>query len=333
MKRKLNKVTFIMTAVMLLSLAGCGSSSYYDKSASSVTTAFYSNGTADYDTGFYESDEMYEESADAGQDTVAELVEDTGRKLIKTYDLSVETEEFDELLKAIENRVSDLGGYIENLNTYNGSSYYGDLRYSNLTIRIPVAKSDEFINFVGDSSNVTNKSMSVDDITLTYVDLESKKEAYEVEQERLMTYLNEAETVDEMLAIEQQLTNVRYQLQSMESQLRTYDNQIDYTTISLYINEVREYTEPEPETFGQRLSESFTGGLENFVTGCGNFFVWFVGALPVLILLAVIIVAVILITRKSRKKRSSGKGKTPDKDRKEVRNANLNTEQEKKDAE
>lgn len=79
------------------------------------------------------------------------------------------------------------------------------------------------------------------------------------EQERLMTYLEQAESIEEMMTIESRLSDIRYQLESMESQLRTYDSQIEYSTVSLYISEVVELTpvETKEQTTWERISEGF----------------------------------------------------------------------------
>lgn len=75
-----------------------------------------------------------------------------------------------------------------------------------------------------------------------------------------MTYLEQAESIEEMMTIESRLSDIRYQLESMESQLRTYDSQIEYSTVSLYISEVVELTpvETKEQTTWERISEDFT---------------------------------------------------------------------------
>mgnify|MGYP002226154573 CR=1 FL=1 len=87
-------------------------------------------------------------------------------------------------------------------------------------------------------------------MTLTYVDLQSHRDALQTEQERLLQLLEQAESIEDIITIEQRLSDVRYQLESMESQLRSYDNQVDYSTVYLYIDEVEVYTPVEEETHG-----------------------------------------------------------------------------------
>lgn len=296
-KRVLNKkglVLFVSAALIAMSFTGCGgaSKSYATTNGKSYDTAM---ATEAYD-GDYGYEYAEEELAAADVESPVE-VQDTSRKLITTYNLSVETEEFDGYTKYLENKVTEFGGYIQDLSEYNGSisgrSY--ETRYSYLTVRIPSAKAKDFLNLVGENANITNQDMNVEDVTLRYVDTKSEKDSYVVEQERLMAFLEQAETMEDILTIEARLSEVRYKINSMESQLRTYDNLVDYTTFNINISEVETYTEPEPESYGARLWRSFTEGLSDTVENLGDFFVGFLWALPGLVVFIVISGGIFLI--------------------------------------
>ncbi len=304
MKKKLLLIATSLT--LCLSLAACGSS-YNDKAAAvdeysapaATTEAYWGDGY--YDNSY--SEEALEEPAAAGGNTTSKVdVIDTSRKLIKNYSLSVETENMDELLPIIENEVTRLGGYIENLENNNATRYGRGYRYTNYVIRIPAGLADQFVEFAGNHGNITNKSLSVNDVTMAYVDTEAQRDSLRIQQDRFLELLSEAESIEDILTIEERLTNVRYRLESLESTLRTYDSLVSYSTIRVDISEVVEYTAPEPETYGQRISESFMRGIKNFVTGLQNFSIWFVGALPVLLLWAVIILAMVFVIRAVVKK-------------------------------
>ena len=161
-------------------------------------------------------------------------------------------------------------------------------------MRIPKSNLDAFLGDVAENSNITSRSEQERDVTTSYVDLESHKKVLLTEQERLMTYLEQAESIEEMMTIESRLSDIRYQLESMESQLRTYDSQIEYSTVSLYISEVVELTpvETKEQTTWERISEGFLRSLRNVGRGFREFFIGFVVALPYL-LVTVLIVGVL----------------------------------------
>ena len=332
MKRKVFLRTSLTAALAAAVLTGCGGSSGYpaaDAAAYETAAAVTYDAGGDYliSNGVTTLNEMAEEEV-VYEDTVTqELGESTaleqqdalaGRKLIKTVNLNVETEEFDVLMPALEQRVASLGGYIEDMSSYNRNDNYSAdyigtkyLRYSSLTIRIPKENLDAFLSTVAEQSNVVSRSESVTDVTLQYVDLESHKRALLAEQDRLLELMEQAETVEDIIAIEGRLSEVRYQLESMESQLRTYDNKIDYSTVYLSIDEVEQYTPTDQTSVGQRISSGFMESLRGVGRGISNFAIWFVIHLPYIVVWAVIIVVIVLIVRaicKAASKRRLKKG-------------------------
>lgn len=264
----------------------------------------YDDAVADVETG----------AAKAGQDALA------GRKLIKNVDMSVETEEYDALIPALEQQVASLGGYIENMSVSNRVYHYTDdmnmknLRSAYMTARIPKENLDDFVSAVAQQSNVVRRSESVIDVTLQYVDLESHKKALIAEQDRLLELMEQAETVEDIITIEGRLSEVRYQIESMESQLRTFDNKIDYSTVNLSIEEVMRYSPNETTSTWQRISSGFMDSLRGVGHGIGNFVIWFIVHIPYLVVWAAVIVVILLIVRaickamaKRRKKKRLGR--------------------------
>ena len=304
---------------LALLLTGCGSSSYdtapsnkamQTMAASDMMTEEAMDDAAS--EGVYEYDAVEQNSSDSSGATTAENVQkqvEQGRKLIRRMDIGVETQSFDKLLSQIDKKVAELGGYIESSNTYGSSYGYEGNRSADYTVRVPADKMDEMVTMVSENANVTRKSESTDDVTLSYVDTKSRKEALEVEQERLMALMEKAESVDAIIALETRLTEVRYQIQSMESQLRTYDNQVDYATINLSVEEVTIYTPDtqEPKSDLQRMTDGFVTSVKRVLQGIKNFLIDVVIALPYLLIWALIIAVIVLVIRtivkKSKKKR------------------------------
>lgn len=333
--RKKKLVVMVMALCMMLAMAGCASASkdmaYTESMSTSGMLKNESSADIFYDGGVYEEvyeEEYYEEpSMEAGKvtesgasgkdvETQAALQE---RKLIKTVDMNVETKTFDDTMTAIENKVTELGGYIERLETYNGSNYsgYRSSRNASMTARIPKKQLDVFLETVAGVSNVVRRSEKVDDVTLTYVDLESHKNVLLAEQKRLLELIEEAEVIEDIITIENRLSTVRYQIESMESQLRTYDNKVDYSTVYLNVNEVKELTPVVEETALQRIANGFVNSLKEIRDGLTEFAIWFVVNIPYFILWIVVFVVVIVLIRvftKVLKKSKNRPKKTDDKE-------------------
>ena len=204
-----------------------------------------------------------------------------GRKWIITIDMTVETDDLDMLTADLDQKIKSLGGYVEDQSVHNGSNYASRrYRSANLTVRIPEEKADQFTSDISGLANVVSQNLRREDITLNYVATSSRVTALETEEARLLELLAQAETMEDLLTIEARLTDVRYELENYTSQLRLYDNQIDYATIYLYIEEVQEYTPVEEPGFFERIRNTFSDALEGLGDGIVNITVFLVGNSP-----------------------------------------------------
>ena len=299
----------LLAVLLLLTATGCGSKSAASSSAS------YGN-EASMNTSYYE--DSYEDEAKAeesGEGVTSETGLDaqtaSGRKLIRTVYLSLQTTEFDSVLSNLASKTTELGGYIESSSVSGNSYYYQSTRYASYTIRIPSAKLDQFVEVVKELGNVTHKNESVEDVTLRYVDVESRKKALETEQDRLMELLSNAENMEDLLAIEDKLSEVRYELENYGSQLRMLDNQIDYSTVTVDIDEVDRMTETGEKEFFEEIKDRFGDSLYVVGRGIRGFAIGFIGSLPIILVWAVIITLIVIILRKLLKKRKQKKAAAP----------------------
>lgn len=228
-----------------------------------------------------------------------------GRKWIITIDMNVETDDLDALMADLDQNINALGGYVEDQNIHNGSNYASRrYRNANLTIRIPDEKVDTFTSEISGMANVVSQNLRREDITLKYVATSSRVTALETEEDRLLELLAEADNMADLLEIEARLTDVRYELENYASQLRLYDNQIDYATIYLNISEVQEYTPVEEPTFFERIKNTFSNALEGLGDGIVTITVFLVGNSPYILTFALIILVVFKLKKHCGKTRS-----------------------------
>ena len=294
-------------AVTALLLTACGSSDSAGADTRMMTESAAATDVYEdysYDDSVYFNEEAPQEYADAGNET-EEAVDNSNRKLIRTANLDVETEQYDSLLANIEQQVKAMGGYVESISSYDRDGYYSydsenvsRNRQASITARIPQNRLDEFLQKVGEEANVVSRSEGTEDVTLQYVDLESHKKALLTEQERLLELLEKAETVEDIITIESRLSEVRYQIESMESQLRTFDNKIDYSTVYLTIDEVEKYTPPADLSAGEKIRDGFMESLKGVGDGFANFGIHFVINLPYIVVWVLLIGIVFLVVRK-----------------------------------
>lgn len=300
MKKYLSPI--LSLALLLTLLAGCGSAA---------------SSTASYDRGMVEyamSDEVAMAPAEGA--ALKNTAADTGstalpenRKWIVTVNLTAETDDLDALRSALDGKIAALNGYVENQSVNNGSAYQSSRRYrsANLTIRIPAGQVDAFLQDVGGLANIVRQNKSIEDVTLNYVATESRLKALETEEARLLELLSQAETMSDLLEIEARLSEVRGELENYASQKRLYDNQIDYATVYLSIEEVQEYTPVEEPTLWERISKGFRDNLEGVGEDLLDVLVWFIVSIPYLVVFAVVITIVVFILRRVRRRRKEKK--------------------------
>ncbi|MBQ4531376.1 MAG: DUF4349 domain-containing protein [Lachnospiraceae bacterium] len=318
MKRKVVKSLGILMATIIL-MTGCGVSNNKENATESkmATEDAYEESYEEYGTEEIAEEEMADNgiSYEEGATDTETLEEETtsynqgDRKLIKTIDMELETLEYEKTITYIEKRVTKLGGYVES-SSLDGSSIYDDYygnRYGELKVRIPKEQADEFVKGIDENTNIKRKSESTEDITLSYVDAESHKEALKVEQKRLIAIMKKAETVEEIISLESRLSEVRYEIEKYESKIRTYDNLVDYTTINIYVSEVQEITEAPKITAMERMAEGFTESVNDIIKGMKEFVIGFVSALPYLVVWGIVIGVILIVIRKILKRKRKKK--------------------------
>ena len=329
--RKFRNVTkkvaaFGFCGIMVLGLTACGAKASNDAAYNRMEYTTQSAGGAwdngiSYDAPMVEEEIYYSESkAEYGMadSTTAQMPEEpasatgsnsgqvstTTRKVIKTANLNLQTLDFDEFQAALDAKIAESGAYLQYADV-SGSDYYGGRKSANYTIRVPEANLNLFLAGVEGIATVTNKTVGEEDVTLSYVDTETRIKTLEIEQERLLALLEKADDLEYIIKLEQRLSEVRYNIESFQSRLRTYDDKITYSTVHIYVYEVARVQEKEPETLWERISNGFADTMYDISEGAQDFLVWFIVNIPYLVFWTVVIVIVIVVLRKKNTKRKA----------------------------
>ena len=238
---------------------------------------------------------LYDEAGSGISNTATAMPEN--QKLIRTVYMDAQTTSMDGVMSWLENRVAELGGYFEQKSirrsgSRDDGSYY---RYADMMIRVPAENLDGFLEQIGENAVVTSTREETENVTLQYVSTKSRVEALETEQKRLLELLEEAGNMEDLLTIESRLTDVRWELENYASQLRVLDNQVDYSTVYLNINEVDKPKVVTERTVWQKIGDGFGENAGNMWDGLVNCFVWLVTAIPYLIPVSLTVGAFILV--------------------------------------
>lgn len=302
-------LSFALTLCLLMTLfTGCAASAPIDNmaydSAESMTV------TSDYKAEYYEElgDYEYDMTTDAAAPMEGDpgsangssgsiTVPDDGRKVVLTAEVRMEAKDYDTALRDLLNTVTGMGGYVSNREDYG----YGN-RETMLTLRIPSTHYADFIDGLPGIANVTQLTQSSQDITDSYIETESYLTSLTTQQDRLLELMEQAENLEDLLAIEDRLATVRAELQYYASLKNSYDNRLTYSTVTLTLWEVKDYTVVQP-TFGEKLWENIKDSGEDFLRFLEDLLFFLIGAFPYLVLL----IAAALIIRRTVKKRRAKK--------------------------
>lgn len=307
------KKIYVMGLLVLLTLGLC-TCGQKEETAKDVATNEVGYASA---ASFEQEQGAAEDVADTGEGMKENGGEvkapNTSQKLIRYLDYTIETKEFDTFVQELGELVSTVKGYVEQseVSQNEAQSYAQGKRYASYTLRIPADSLETFKQELQEKGTITRQSERVEDVTLNYVDVESHITALKTEQESLLKMLEQADTIETILAIQNQLTQVRYQLESYESQKRTYDNEINYSTVYVYVQEVERESQ-NTDTYGGELLEKMSGNFHGILIGFRSFSLWFLGAMPYWILLGLLFVIFWVVYKKATKKKRKAHDKEPE---------------------
>lgn len=296
MKRKLAGLLLLICLMMLS--AGCG--------ASSGTGAATSAPAMDEKAAMDAAPEDYGgmELSSTAQTDHADRASDADRaneaKRIYTADLSMETTAFDDSAKGLAALVDELGGWMQSSSVdYGGSGY----RYGKYTARIPQEKFDQFISRAGKLCHVVYSYSNVEDVSEAYYDTAGRLETQQTKLKRLQTLLSQAKDMEDLITVESAISDTEDQIESLSGDLKHYDSQIDYATVTLSLSEVYQLSNVEQPAagFADRIAEALSSGTHAFVNFLQGALVLLAYAWVWALLIAAALTAGILLLRRKRK--------------------------------
>lgn len=304
-------LSLLLAMLLVFALCACGSA---DTAASAPSAAYDMVSTeAAYPA---EAEEEYGGFAVAGgtqlENSSGAAPEGSPEKLIYSASATVETIEFDGTIEKLSALVEQYGGFVES-SSVNGSNYYtqsrgySSARSASYVIRVPSDKFSTLMSSLSTLGNVPYSHTYTENITAQYYDTDARLTAYKTQEARLLEMMEAAETVEDLIAIEEKLTELRYQIESIQSTLKNWDRQVAYSSLDLEVQEVIEYTPESPMSYGQELALALSNGLKRTGEFFKDLLLAIVGALPALVILAVVLAILIPVWKKRRKARRAKK--------------------------
>lgn len=283
---KLFTLLAVLLTVALITSCGAGGGNY----APGIDEG-YNGGSYDKSEGMTDADLSAGNSATGAQ------------KLIVTLHYTLETQDFDGTLTAIERKVGELGGYVVESKIRPAQNEQGS-GYATMTVRVPASQEAGMTGLLSSPiGNVTSQSRTAQDVTLSYTDLAARIESLEAQYDRVLALYEEASSLQALMTVEQRLSEISSELTSLKRQMAVMEQQVTYATYYLTVYDVKEYTVPTEEpTYWQTLGESFVDSFTTFADVVGKVAIAVVYVLPYAGVGAVLLAVILLVTRKRNKK-------------------------------
>lgn len=214
----------------------------------------------------------------------------TGRLIIKTANLSLDIENYDETNTELYRMVEDMGGYISDTSSY----YYIYDRYDEennkksgyLTLRIPHHFFDQFVSQMNEFGVVTNFSSNANDITKQYRDTSAEVKNLEVREAKLREIMDRAELIEDVIEVERELSRVRSEINRYQSILTDWEDLVSLSTVTINMTEVEDlkiYVKPVDKDVFTKAKEGFIYTINRMIDSLELFFVWLIASSPVLL--------------------------------------------------
>ena len=255
---------------------------------------------------FYEDNESIDDNPDdyaddvTDDDTSADLI---GEKVAKEATITLNVKEYEKAVKDLYAKIKSDGGYVEYSedNSPDAVDVYANME---VRIRIPADKYSEFLKYLEELGKISYKSESSQSLTYNYIDVQARLTVLKKQEERLLEILKSAQSVSEVLEVEDKLSDVRTQIEQYTQTMDEYDNRIEYSTIALMI--VNESNRKQAkESFLDRIKDAFSDSINAFVDVfqfCVIAVVWMLPYIAcVAVIVAIVLICIKIVKNKNKK--------------------------------
>ena len=237
------------------------------------------------------------------RDDVSEESKLEPEKVITTINLEFETTEFDKTTENLMELVEKYKAYVENSNIsynqyYNSKSY----KYAQFVIRVPKDDVVSFKTELNGIGNMISENTNKEDVTKQYRDTESRLRVVTTKEERILALLEKAERIEDIIALENQLSEVIYEKENLQSNLMNIDDKVDFSTIRINIQEVERLRNAETveTTFGSKVKNAIEDSLYSFRNSMQNLVISLIYLLPFILVLVVVLLVVYYLIKRIR---------------------------------
>ncbi|ALC82346.1 MULTISPECIES: DUF4349 domain-containing protein [Bacillus] len=308
----MKKSTAIFFICLMFVLGGCQSGGMQESDSASIapggemqSDSSSSASSVEKSAEMKTADNQDNANAPKSEESQAEEgSESTEQMIIHEAQVEAEVKSYDEGAKWILERVSAVKGYVVNQST---TQEEDDGKSGTLNIRIPESSFQSFLDQLKGSSelSVLNQSVTGQDVTEEYVDLESRLAAKEAVEKRLYQFMENAKGTEDLLTVSNDLERVQEEIESMKGRMNYLKTRSDMSNISLSLKEdaLPGVTTTKLNTW-ERTQQEFMSSVNGLLSFGSTLIIFLAGRSPIFLLIAAIAGAAYYLFKKRFRKES-----------------------------
>jgi len=282
-RTRITLLLFIIVTLALLGLSGCGSKSVQDQSQSIRDYGSQADSAAP-------SNEMKDADSTSG-------ITAPDRKVVQNAEVSLKVQD----VAVAADKITDLnqtnGGYVINSHIYrNGEQISADL-----TLKTPEQKLSSFIASIAKFGEVTDKLVSSEDVTEEYYDAEARLKVMRAKEERLLSLLDKAGSITDIISIENELGQTRSEIEVLTGRLKYLTNAVDYSTVHIALVQAVPGAIKTPQGTMGKAVQGLISSLNNMINFGSNLIVGLFVVLPWLLLILILVLLFRYFYRRRKK--------------------------------
>jgi hypothetical protein len=302
----MRKIVCGLFIMILIVIGGCAGQSESNSASNDSATSSSSGGSSSSadSTG---STERFDQKMEKSENRQAsQTAAEQNRMIAYEAYLTVRTKAVDELIEKVRSEVNTAGGYLVESSI---QRIDGEKKNAHLLLRIPSEAFNSLLSFVEENSDeLVERNVRGQDVTEEYVDLESRLKAKKVYEERLLSFLENAEKTEDLLKISEDLSVIQSEIEQVEGRMNYLRNRTDYASVNLTIRDssitVPNISDNQQLNTVDRTKEAFVVSLNKIASFLSTLIVLFVGYLPIWLGLLLCGSAAWFVTRKMKQKRA-----------------------------
>jgi len=157
------------------------------------------------------------------------------------------------------------GGFVASSQTQSGAGS-GNAPSGSVTLQVPVADFSAALSQAQALGRTTSLSTKATDVTGQYVDLQARIAALEASRQQYLTILAKAQSIGDVLSVQEQLDGIQTQIEQLQGQLQLLTAVTAYSTLAVTVSEGSPPPAPGPRP-ESGLARAWHDSVGGFVAG------------------------------------------------------------------